>query len=237
MSKTGGLLPAKKSEPTLAFENAKVLLYGVPKVGKTTLASELAEDVLILACEPGLGGLSTFSIDIDSWEKFREVGAELSQSDKFSVVVIDTVDELHRMCSDHVCRAMKIDHPADAEWGKAYAAIRDEFALRVGKLASLGRGVWFVSHAQEVEIKSRIGTRTKTVPTLNRKAMEFLVGFADFIFLANVVQTEDGEKRLVHTAPAEEYEAGGRYTLPDPLPLKATEIRKAMENATKEAHK
>jgi len=228
------LLPAEKSAPTLAFENIKGFLYGPPKVGKSTLASELSDDVLILACEPGLGGLTAYSIDIDSWDKFREVGAELAKSpDKFSIVVIDTVDELYRMCTDAVCEQHGVKHPSEAEYGKVWGAITDEFRLRVGKLASLGRGTWFISHAQEQEIKSRIGTRTKTVPTLKAPGLAFLHGFCDFILYAAVESTEDGEKRVLHTAATEEYEAGGRYTLTDPLPLKAAALRKDIERVTK----
>lgn len=235
--KTAGLLPEKKTPPSLDFRGAKVLLYGAPKVGKTTLAANLADDVLILACEPGTGGLSTYTVEIGSWEKFREVGAELAESDRFSIVAVDTVDELYRMCSDAVCDKLGIDYPGDAEYGKGWAAVRDEFRLRVGKLASLGRGVWFISHAHEVEIKSRIGTRDKTVPTLNSRALSFLHGFCDLILLAQSESTEDGEKRLIRTAATENYEAGGRITLTDPLPLDAAALRKDIERAAKEAVK
>lgn len=237
MSKSTGLLPEKKSEPTLAFDNIKGLLYGAPKVGKSTLASQLADDVLILATEPGLGGLSAFSVDIDSWDTFREVGAELAKTDKHSIVVVDTADELYRMCSAAVCEKLKIDHPSDAEWGKGWQAVKDEFRLRVGKLAGLGRGTWFISHAHEIEIKSRIGSRTKTVPTLNNRGLEFLHGFCDFILYAASEESKDGERRLLHTQATEAYEAGGRYTLPDPLPLSAGTLKREIDKAVKEANK
>jgi hypothetical protein len=231
---TATLLPTKKTGPSLAFEKAKVLLYGQPKIGKTTLAANLADDVLILACEPGLGGLSAYSVEIDSWDTFRKVGAELSESDKHSIVVIDTVDELYRMCADAVCQQLGIAHLADAEWGKGWQSARDEFRLRVGKLSGLGRGVWFISHATETEIRTRVGSRTKTVPTLDKRAFGFLEGFVDWIFYAEPIHsTEDGEQRVLRTAAAEEYIAGGRIALPDPLPLDAPQVRKAIEAVAK----
>jgi len=231
---TATLLPSKKTPPSLSFAQAKVLLYGQPKVGKTTLASERADDVLILACEPGLGGLSAYSVEIDSWETFRKVGAELSETDKHSIVVIDTVDELYRMCADEVCRQLKVAHLADAEWGKGWQMARDEFRLRVGKLAGLGRGLWAISHSMETELRTRVGTRTRTVPTLDKRAFGFLEGFMDFIFLAQAEATPEGEeKRVLRTQPAEEYVAGGRVNLPDPLPLDAEAVKKAIEAASK----
>lgn len=228
------LLPTKKTGPTLAFEQAKVLLYGQPKVGKTTMATGLADDVLILACEPGLGGLSAYSVEIDSWDTFRKVGAELSETDKYSIIAVDTVDELYRMCADAVCKQLGIAHLADAEWGKGWQMARDEFRLRVGKMAGLGRGVWFISHAMETEIRTRVGTRTRTVPTLDKRAFSFLEGFCDFIFLAEAMASpEGGEERVVRTAPAEEFIAGGRFQLDDPLPLDAAAVKKAIEAASR----
>lgn len=230
---TATLLPTKKTPASLSFERAKVLLYGQPKIGKTTLATNLADDVLILACEPGLGGLSAYSIEIDSWEKFRAVGAELSESDgKHSIVVIDTVDELYRLCADAVCQQLNIAHLADAEWGKGWQMARDEFRLRVGKLAGL-RGVWFISHAAETDIRTRVGTRTRIVPTLDKRAFGFLEGMCDFIFFAEAMAGEKGDERVIRTAAAEEYIAGGRVNLPDPLPLDAAAVKKAIEGGTK----
>jgi hypothetical protein len=228
------LLPTKKTPPSLTFEKAKVLLYGQPKIGKTTLATNLADDVLVLACEPGLGGLSAYSVEIDSWDTFRKVGAELSESDKYSIVAIDTVDELYRMCADSVCASLGVEHLADAEWGKGWQMARDEFRLRVGKLAGLGRGMWAISHSMETEIRTRVGTRTRTVPTLDKRAFGFLEGFVDAILFCEAIHsTESGEQRVIRTAPSEEYIAGGRVTLPDPLPLDAAEVRKAMTAAAK----
>lgn len=228
---TATLLPKKKTPPSLTFEEAKVILYGAPKIGKTTLATGLAEDVLVLACEPGLGGLSAYSVEINDWETFRKVGAELAESDAHPLVVVDTVDELYRFCVESVCRSLGIEHLADAEWGKGWQMARDEFRLRVGKLSSL-RGVWFISHSTEIDIKTRTGSRTKIVPTLDKRAMTYLEGFVDYIFYAEAISVPDkGDERVVRTEPADEYIAGGRSALPDPLPLDASAVRKAIETA------
>jgi hypothetical protein len=94
--------------------------------------------------------------------------------------------------------------------------------------------MWFISHATETEIRTRVGSRTKTVPTLDKRAFGFLEGFVDWIFYAEPIHsTEDGEQRVLRTAAAEEYIAGGRIALPDPLPLDAPQVRKAIEAVAK----
>jgi hypothetical protein len=228
-------LPTKKSERTLSPDRVKALLYGPPKIGKSTFASQINPDhTLFISTEPGLGSLEVYEAPVTTWAEFREVGADLAKDRKhYEIVVIDTVDELYRMCSDYVCAGLGIKHPSDAEYGKGWAAVADEFRLRVGKIAGLGMGVWFISHAEDREVKKKVGTKTVTQPTLSGQARKFLVGFVDFIFLAEWEGGEEGERRLLRTQGAENHEAGGRVPvdatpLPDPLPLDAAVLRREM---------
>lgn len=224
-------LPTEKTPPTMSPATAKILLYGQPKVGKTTFAAHWdPEHTLILACEPGTGGLEAFVQPITSWGEFREAGAALAKGGHpFKTVVVDTTDELFRFCQDHVMQEHKIRHPSDLDYGKGWSLLSDEFRLRVGKLAGLGLGVIFISHSKDEEVKQRIGTMTRSIPTLSGQAGKFLTGFVDLILYATVEQTEDGPERVVRTQPSENWSAGGRIQLPDPLPLDAQAVRSAME--------
>jgi len=228
-------LPTEKSAPALSPARIKALLYGPPKIGKSTFASKInPEHTLFIATEPGLGSLDVFQIPCKDWMEFRGIGADLAEDPKhYEVAVVDTVDELYRMCSDHVCRELGCKHPSDLDYGKGWAAVADEFRLRVGKLASLDLGVWFVSHAEDREVKKKVGTKTVTQPSLSGQARKFLTGFVDFIFLATWEGDEEADKRILYTEGAEHHEAGGRIPegaapLPNPLPLDAAELRKAM---------
>lgn len=224
-------LPTEKTRPTLDPTSAKVLLAGPPKIGKTTLASRIDPDsTLILATEPGYGAIEAFVVPINSWAEFRQVGGELAAGKHtFTTVVVDTVDELYKLCQAQVMVDVGIVHPSDMEYGKGYGLVGDEFRLRVGKLCSLGLGVWFISHTEEREIKQKVGTITRHVPSLTGKTGKWLAGFVDFIFMATSEQgQEGGDTRLLRTQATENFEAGGRVTLPDPLPLDAAAVREAM---------
>lgn len=231
-------LPTEKSAPSLNPDRLRALLYGPPKISKSTFASKINPDhTLFIATEPGLGSLEVYQEPTTSWSGFRQIGADLAKDPKhFEIVVIDTVDELYRLCSDHVCAELGIKHPADADYGKGWAAVRDEFALRVGKLTGLGLGVWFISHSEDREVKKKVGTKTVTQPSLSGQGRKFLTGFVDFIFLATWEGDEDKDERVLRTQGAEHHEAGGRVpegatALPDPLPLDAGALRKAMADS------
>jgi hypothetical protein len=236
---TTSLLPTEKKAPTLSAETSKVLLYGPPKIGKTTLAADLDPDhTIFLATEPGHDALEVFVVPVEDWDHFRRLGAELVTGEHaYTNVVIDTADVLAKMCTDAKMKELGAVHPSDLEYGKGWSAVVDEFQLRVSKLAQVG-GLWMVSHAKDVEIKQRVGTITRTVPTLAPPGiLKWAEAFCDHILYVGSQQTEDGEQRILRTQATENFNAGGRVLLPDPLPMPlespAGPLKAAMEEASK----
>lgn len=234
-AKIGGLGPT--------IHNSKLLIYGPPKVGKTTLAAQLDPDhTLFLATEPGQDALEVYRQPIRSWEEFLTTGRELMKGEHdFKLLVVDTVDELARLCAEHVVTGLAGDrkgftHASDFEYGKAWDAISQEFRLRVAKLCNLGLGVMFISHVKEAMVKTRTGAEiSKLAPDVGQKGMrKWLLGFVDLVAYAHVIQTSDGEQRVLQLQPTENVEAGGRFpqgapTMPALIPLDADDLKGALE--------
>jgi hypothetical protein len=228
------LLPSTKLKTGLDPSTSKGLLYGPPKIGKTTLLAGLDPDhTLFLACEPGLGGLEVFQVPVPNWETFLKTCAELATTPHpYKLIVVDTADQLVRMCSEYVLAKLGVEHPSDAAYGKGWDAVNNEFRMKISKLANMGLGIWFISHSQEKEIDARVGKITKTVPTLSGRSREFVIGFVDVILLAESQTTDQGERRVLRTSKTETYEAGIRGgVLPDPLPLDPVALREALVEA------
>jgi SpoVK/Ycf46/Vps4 family AAA+-type ATPase len=62
-------LPQAKTPPKKKMEEQTILIYGPPKIGKSTLASQF-DNPLFLATEAGLNALEVFQVPIPTWDDF-----------------------------------------------------------------------------------------------------------------------------------------------------------------------
>lgn len=200
----------------------RFLLFGPPKIGKTTQISGFP-NVLFLTTEKGYEAIKIFKTDIKIWQDFKDIVKLIVKGrHKYKTICIDTIDILFSLCEDHVCRKMNIDHPSDSEWGKGWKAVRKEFEDELQKLFMTDYGVIFISHTKETETIVRGGGKTiKTVSTLPNQARLVLlpkvsiIGFMD-VMPVEVKPNKFVNKRAITFEPTEEIEAGDRTGLLPP---------------------
>jgi len=235
------ILPTKKSEPKTGMDQFNWIVYGPPKIGKTTLAAQFP-GVLFLATEDGQGSHGCYRVAVDSWEKFLAACKELATTKHdFKTLVVDTVDNLWELCSAYICAKRGIEHESELEYGKGFQLVQTEFFRAVTKLSLLPFGLVLISHSVEVEIETRTKKYTKSVPSFKRKQQSRLLGMADFILYCDFasVKGEDGQttyQRVIRTKSAEAYTAGDRTgRMPDPIALSFKALNEAFGAAIKPA--
>lgn len=220
------VLPAVKTKPTNRFEDQITLIYGAPKVGKSTFCSQF-ESPLFLDSESGLRNLETYNIPISNWQDAMDAYAALSEAKKkgelpFKTLVFDTINNFYLMCMEHVCKKNGINHPSDLDYGKGWSMVRIPFTNLMNAFKSLGLGIVYVAHASEKTIKTRKGEYTRFDAAIAGQAYEQIVGSADFILFAQIETDANGERRILRTKPCEYWNAGDKTgKLPEVLPLDA----------------
>lgn len=219
------MLPKSKTPVKSGLSDLTVLMYGATKIGKSSMCSK-AEETIFLATEPGLNSLEVYQVTIKSWDDLLNAAAELAEGNHvFKTVVIDTIDNAFKLCEEYICRKLNIAHQADAPYGKAWAMVAGEFQRVITKFAFLPYGLYFISHSQEIEIETRTGKYTKTVPTLPEKARKIVLGLVDMILYCDIETTTGPDnkvtaRRVMRTKPSLYYEAGDRTgRLPDVIDL------------------
>ena len=207
-------LPTAKARAGDALEEKTVLLYGPHGIGKSTLASEWAGgEVFFFDCAGELNDIECYSQRIGSWVEFKEFCWALEKNPgQFKAACVDTVDMLAVFCAQHMRKKLGIVHESDAEWGKGWTMVKEEYAGTIAKLASLpGLGLILVAHAKEVEIKTRTASYNKQVPTLSGGIGDVSLNLPDLVIH---VDWSEEDERVFHTKPSPYYEAKERGAQP-----------------------
>ncbi len=201
-------LPSRKEPPKENLSDFNVLIYGEPKIGKTSLCSYFPE-ALFLMTEPGAEALEVYKRNIDTWKDFKDYIKLLKNDKKFNTVIIDTVDNLYNLCFKYMCESVLfIEHPQDEkDYGKSWGEIKKEFKNTITELLKIDKGIIFISHAQEKEINTLTGLSfNKISPALPKQGFEFITAIIDCIFFYSYI----GKKRFLFLEGDEYITAGHR---------------------------
>ena len=210
------MLPTEKREKIHDLSKEIILLYGEPKIGKSSLAAQFP-DALFLSTEKGLNHLEVFEQPIKDWKSLlATITALCNEKNNFKTIVIDTTDNLALYCQDHVLKENGADHESELGFGRGWKLVDKEFRKAVDKLSRLSnKGMIFISHSIAVP-EVRKGTaegKTKISHTLSPKMRKVIHGMADMIWY---METDFDGNRVIRTKGTRDYDAGDRSNLLPP---------------------
>ena len=210
-------LPTERTRPPLDASRLMILLYGSPKIGKSTFCARFPRG-LFLATEPGLAHLDTYSIPIRAWgDVLDAIGAIGDDPHKFSPIIIDTADRLWDLACAEVARKAGVDIVGDIGYGRGIERAQGLYKNAIMALASLDVGLVFTSHAQAVTLQPPgLEKQTKWAPTLAEKALNIVAPLVDIVLYAAsepAVDKKTGahvDMRVAHASPSPLWIAGDR---------------------------
>lgn len=209
------------------------LIYGTPKVGKTTFVHELYGDkMLLVATEKGyLGRAGILAVDTPRWSDFIEITRQLkkdSNKKRFKAVVIDTADLLYDMATKHILMINGVEKVSDIPYGSGYKMIDDLFREGLLEIQRLKYGLSFISHCT-TEINEETG-EIKYKPSLNKRAALIINKMVDIIGFAYLKKDENGhEHRSLYLRETLSFTAGTRFTYtPAVIPFDAKIFEKEL---------
>lgn len=222
---SGTVLPtAKQTREGKTPLDVRVMLAGMPKAGKSTLAGAWAPDsTLIIDTQRGTTLLDGehYVAHIANWSQFEDVVNELAAGGhEFKTVVLDLVDDLWTFADEHYAGKNAVLASATDDWQRSIKTAEGMFRSTVGKLLASPMGVWFVGHTRD----KQDGQVTRYIPKLDPRVLTYVQGACEVILLAETL----GPRRVLHTQPSAKFEAGSRIPLPEPMDLDARKLYAAM---------
>lgn len=249
--------PGAPRPPTGNLSNSMIWLYGPPKIGKTTFASQFP-GVWFIATEKGHDWLSTREPTlIGSWEEFLEwcgyveehKPTHFSDGEPIKTICIDVIDLLFNMCKDYVCGELGVGDLSELEFGKGWARLSNEFQRVITKIRRWPYGLVCISHCRDKEQTMRGRKTNKTEPDVGAGALRVLAGMSDLILYCYAdehAETVNGEltgkiieTRRIRCHPASDCVSGGRMAklLPPSMELDYNTLISEMSKDAKKPKK
>ena len=163
------LLNLEPQKVSKDIRNYSSFIYGICKIGKTTLVHELyGEDVLFIATENRYKALNGAYVQkVNSWSEFKTTLNQLANpkvKERWQVVCVDTVDNLAKMCDKFIAQKYGEEHCGDKliSYGRDWVDLRQEWDDSITMIDKLGYTPCFISHAMIKTVKIPVESMLET---------------------------------------------------------------------------
>lgn len=214
-----------------------ILLYGTPKIGKTTFAAN-APSPIILDIEGGSNQLNVARLHPRNFAEVSSMLIELSTATHpYKTLVIDSLDHLEPMMWEAVCKRTgdKSIEIVGGGYAKGYTEALKEWGMIIDLLKKCrDKGMMIIglahSHVKPVNDPTKMLSYDKFELKFHHKASALFKENADMILFAHkdVAIRQDSKTKgkavgdathMLYTVGMPGYEAGSRYNLPAEMEL------------------
>lgn len=235
------MLNLSELKPALVARPPRIMIYGQPKIGKSTFASQ-APNPIFLDLENGSENVKVARIPGEQLQSVEQVDEALAaiyqQEHKFETLVLDSATMLERIIQDHVAKREGKKTVNDIGYGKGFAEVANVFSEFLGKLDMIRNErnmiIILVGHATQRQFDDpTTQSYSRFCPTLHEKCAQLLEQWTDCLFYAGprvFTKSEDagfnkkltkavGGERVLFTSGSPSIVAGNRYGIDGPLEL------------------
>ena len=138
------------------------IIWGESMSGKTYLSRQFPNPLIINTDGNGQK-VDTPCVEIKNFLHFLEViEAVKKENHTYETIIIDLIDDIQTMLSNHVCEKYGIEHEADAPFGKAFGEVKSKWKKLMMDLTQMKTNVIFISHY----VEKTEGNTTVSMPSL-----------------------------------------------------------------------
>lgn len=154
------ILDIKPNKVPTSPEEYSTLIYGPPKIGKTTLAYEMyGKRGLFIATEDRHKALpGAMVIRVNTWVDFLTVMSQLTNpkvKEMYDVVIIDTIENLYTMLEKFVAAKFKEKVLGERQdiWGADWTEVKTTWRDSLQNISNYGYVPIFIAHAVQETVQ------------------------------------------------------------------------------------
>lgn len=217
----------------------RILIYGTPKVGKSTFGS-LAPNPIFIQCEDGLAAINADSYPLATSfaEVLKYIGELATEQHQYKTLVVDSTDWLERLIHAQVAKENNVKSIDQIGYGKGFGMAIDLWKQYLDGLNYLrderDMMIIQIAHAQIKKFENpETDSYDRYQIKMHDKAAALLMEYSDVILFANhtvaVKKEQEGfakraravgsGDRYLFTDERPAFVAGNRYNLPEEIPF------------------
>lgn len=201
-----------------------ILLHGVPKIGKTTLAASFPNP-MFFATHRGHGFLPQpirkrvvyLKPGADGWREFKTRCEQVGDFKGVHTVVVDFISDLYRMCRMHVCEKNSWRHTTDGAHGRGWDAVKDELIYGMQLLGSVAgdkKIIMFIDQTKHTELKTELETLDKVECAMTGHCRGVVEPICNHIWYLGYAGSNEDPMALMHdTTESQDGVLPGQRTL------------------------
>ncbi len=202
----------KKIKSQTIEDHYSLMIYGIPKIGLTEIASQATGSILYLNLKDDVSKLNCINVSISNWLDFLSVGNDIVNGKyKFNTIVLGHIEDLWEYLCNHITEKFNLENGTSAqniselsygEWRRAL----NVFENKLKKFLSLGNMI-LLSH-ELTELRNIRGVeRTHFLANIERKAQLIVLNLVDAI---GRLYTSEQDLRVLSFIPKENQITGSR---------------------------
>lgn len=228
------------------YRAQKILLYGIEKVGKSSLAAKFPSP-LFLDVEEGTHQLALDRRNVKTADELDEaITWMVRDQHNYKTLVVDSVDWAEKLLADRVLVENKWKSIETPNYGKGFIVLREAFKRfldSLGPVIDRGMHVVLIGHAQikkynppeASEGYDRWELKLDKDDTLRAKEWADAILFANFetklIETGGKMKGIGGRERVIYTTNSAAYDAGNRHGLPEKIKMDIADLAPLFEAA------